>query len=80
MVVARGKKEGGEVQFYCLDLRLLWQNLVDVGFEEGVGLDEFGAEGALDGGFDLGFGAGGDAGANQRDTVRGTRHVACTLS
>ncbi len=37
--------------------------------EKGVGLCDFGANGALDGGFDLAFRAGGDAGGGSVDGV-----------
>lgn len=64
-----GKKSGGEwgqmVQLQKVQLRFLWYYLVDMGRQQGVGLCDFRANGALDGGFDFGFGAGGDTGESR---------------
>ena len=45
----------GGVQFYKIQLLFLGQNVLDVGFEEGVCVEHFLADGALDGGLDLGL-------------------------
>ena len=45
-----------------VELGFFGQDVVDVLGEEGVGFEEFGAQGALDGGLDFGFCAGGEAG------------------
>jgi hypothetical protein len=45
-----------------VELLLLGQDGVDVGFEEGVVFQDLGADAALDAGLDFGFGAGGEAG------------------
>lgn len=43
-----------------VELGLFRQEFVDVRREEGVGLEDLGADGALHGGFDFRFGAGGE--------------------
>lgn len=44
-----------------VELALLRQDVVDVRGQEGVGVEDAGADGALDGGFDFGFGSGNEA-------------------
>lgn len=54
--------EGDAVgDFDEVELFFFGQDLFNVGFEEGVGFEDFGADRALDGGFDFGFGAGGES-------------------
>lgn len=55
--------EGDAVgQFDEVELGFLGQDVFDLGFEGWVGFEDFGADGALDGGFYFGFCAGGYAG------------------
>ena len=74
-----GRKEGGRggvyIQFQEVELGFLGDDLVDVGGEEGVGLADFGPDGALDGGFDFGLCAGGDAGWGKTYSLAGVFYV-----
>lgn len=47
--------KGGGGRFDEVDLRLLWDYLVDVGCEEGELVADTGAEGALSGGLEFGL-------------------------
>ena len=48
-----------------VELLLLGQDLIDVGLDAGIGVEDFLADGALGGGLDFGFGAGGEAGKGE---------------
>lgn len=61
----RGRVEGVEGdavgEFDQVELFFLGEDVLDVGFEEGEGVEDFGADGALGAGFYFGLCAGGDA-------------------
>lgn len=56
-------------EFYGVELGFLGDDIVDVGFEERVCFEDFGANASCDGGFDFGFGGCGEAGGERLVSV-----------